>query len=363
MISPIPYLSYGCDPELFFSSKGKIIGAEKVIPEEGLASDRFGPTKQYAIGTNLKAFVLDGVQVELNPTANTCRANLGNEIAAAMRTIKTHLSKMEGIEVSFSAVVKVDKEELRSLSEKSRTLGCAPSFNLYDADASIKVNPKTFRTRSAGGHIHLGFPQYAGMMAERERLIPIMDILLGNTCVMIDRDPMAAERRKVYGRAGEYRLPDHGIEYRTLSNFWLRAYPLLSMVMGISKLCASILYTSSKGNPKAEQDLLDLVNPDEIKEAINDNNTELAKRNWEKVKGFVAREWYEVYGIYSHNIQSFDHFIKRIDEKGLEYWFPENPMDHWLAYKEGHMTGFETGFMPKVAEDMKRSNKIVVPNV
>lgn len=362
MIHTIPSLTYGCDPELFFERGGRVIGAEKVIPEEGLESGRWGNLGPLQVGTNLKAFVLDGVQVELNPTPNTCRANLGNEIAAAMRTIKTHLAGMEGIEVSFRAVVKVDKEELRSLSEKSRTLGCMPSFNMYDSEASIKVNPKTFRTRSAGGHIHLGFNGYAAMMQERERLIPILDILLGNTCVLIDRDPLAAERRKVYGRAGEYRLPDHGIEYRTLSNFWLKAYPLLSMVMGISRLATSVLYTSTRGNKQAENDLLSLVNPAEIAEAINTNNVELAKRNWDTVRGWIAREWRQMYGVYAGNVQAFDHFIKRIDEKGLEYWFPESPMDHWLAYTEGHFTGFESGLMPRVAKDMLLEKQTEVPH-
>ena len=71
--------------------------------------------------------------------------------------------------------------------------------------------------------------------------VKILDIVVGNTCVIMDRAPSQVERRKVYGRAGEYRLPAHGIEYRTLSNFWLRSYQLTHLVFSLARFAINIL--------------------------------------------------------------------------------------------------------------------------
>ena len=109
------------------------------------------------------------------------------------------LAKASFINFALMTMVEVDKAELDSLSEASRRLGCGPSLNAHDKTASINVDASTYLKRSAGGHIHLGgvhnYPYYTP-----DHLATLMDIIVGNTCVMIDRDPNAAERRKVYGR-------------------------------------------------------------------------------------------------------------------------------------------------------------------
>src|SRR3990167_11232915 len=236
-VSTVGGCSLGCDPEFFFTREGKIIGAERVIPEEGLQST-------YSAYSKLKALVLDGVQVELHTSPGSCREGQASQISHAFRVLRDHLKTMENVQTSFEGVVTVPRHELNTLSEKSKILGCASSLNYYDKRAMVGIkNPATYQKRSAGGHIHLGSlaPQ---VFKVRERLVPLLYILLGNQCVLIDRDPNAALRRKHYGRAGEYRLPKYGLEYRTLSNFWLRSYPLFSLVMGLTKLSASIWRTN-----------------------------------------------------------------------------------------------------------------------
>lgn len=371
-----PYL--GCDPELFITSeKGDIVGSEKAVPAVGVGS----------IGGKI---VQDGVQVEFNITADTCRARLGNKMAATFKTLKAHLDKTGGLQASFSSVVEVSKAELDSLSEKSKTLGCAPSFNKYDEKASISVDPATYTKRSAGGHLHIGLTSYPTLMKYREEMVPVLDCLVGNTSVLIDRDPHAAERRKVYGRAGEYRLPNHGLEYRTLSNFWLRAYPLMHGMMGLCRLAVNVLaqghcvestkqsnsYLLSKeyqGTHQATYDklvaasaekewdatgtLLSMVDIEKVTRAINENDLNLAKENWVGIRKFIANhvpcyDW----GLNQENVNAFDYFIRKIDEKGIEYWFPQDPMTYWTkTFYEGHSTGgWETFMNCKVAPDMTK---------
>jgi len=326
---------FGCDPEFFFATKsGKIVGSEKVIPSGGLPFEG-----RLLYDTGRGSYIQDGVQVEINPQAKGCRGNLGNEIGVAFRTLRKHLEGMDGLTVSFRSVVEVDKEELASLSEKSRILGCQPSLNIHDKAATIAVNPATFRTRSAGGHVHMGLNTH--LIPHAVRLVPILDVLLGNTCVLIDRDPLAAERRKVYGRAGEYRLPKHGLEYRTLSNFWLRSYQLMSFVMGLVRLSNHVLHTTVMndasarlGGPQrwdAEAKLLSYVDMSLIRKAINGNNRDLALKNWEGVKKFIQDHVsnYNNTTLQNDNTANFELFANLVHERGIEYWFPEDPMEHW----------------------------------
>jgi hypothetical protein len=149
-------------------------------------------------------------------------------------------------------------------------------------NAASLVDPEKYRIRSAAGHIHLGdasgsttSSQWAALHSP-DRLVPILDIIVGNTCVLLDRDPGNVERRRVYGRAGEYRTPPYGIEYRVLSNFWLRSYSLMSFVMSLSRFAVGLLTaTIHNGGRKGvnyEAELLKLVNMDDIRRAINEND-------------------------------------------------------------------------------------------
>lgn len=368
-ITPITKMTFGCDPEIFLLKGGQVIGAEKVIPEEGLTTLTRNPTTNACTVPRKGGIVLDGVQVELNPAPSKCRALLANEISAAFKTLKKHLATMDGITASFTQVVEVDPAELDSLSEKSKALGCAPSNNIYDSGAKIGVNPATYTKRSAGGHIHLGLRD--DLKPHRERLVPLLDIFVGNTSVLMDRHPGNAERRKVYGRAGEHRLPAHGLEYRTLSNFWLRGYPLFSGVLGLSRLAVNVLAHTQKIQPdpwnktdfyeKAEDDILQVVDVDAVRSAINNNDVELAKKNWSVVREYLSKHahFYGT-GLHARNLDAFDFFVSKIDTDGIEYWWPDDPMEHWTTKygtvhhqrgADGHDLGWES-FLAKV--DLER---------
>lgn len=331
-IQRMPNVTFGCDPEAFFEKGGQIIGAEKVIPEKGLGG-------QSIYGDGKPSVVLDGVQFELNPGAFFSPRDLGTVIARSFKVISERLKLVEGVTVSFKPVVEVTRAELDSLSEKSRILGCAPSKNLWGAEA-INVDPVTFQQRSAGGHVHLGLtpPIYGNQTSypgscedNRWRLVAILDVLLGNTCVMLDRDMSQVERRKNYGRAGEFREPKHGLEYRTLSNFWLRNYALMEFVMGMAQFGADVLMTTLMSGEDLESELMDKLELDQVVEAINKNDFNLARSNWNKIKGFITKYSSEKpdYPFYAINLAKFDKLADLIDQKGIETVFPENPLTAW----------------------------------
>ena len=106
----------GCDPEFFFKDDNGTVGAEKVLPKNGMkATDR----RQGGTGKNITPkFVIDGVQAELNPRPNFCRAYLANEISSSLKTLKAHLQS-KGIKADFSSTIEISKERLMELDEKS----------------------------------------------------------------------------------------------------------------------------------------------------------------------------------------------------------------------------------------------------
>jgi hypothetical protein len=357
----------GCDPEFFIARASGIIGAERVLPEAGLPAEKWTDADWKPIPgvKNERAVVLDGVQAELNPSPHFCRENLGKEISAAFRALKAHLAGLgdKDFSVSFRSVIEVDRRELDGLSEKAKQLGCAPSRNLYDKRASVKVDAASSRKRSAGGHIHIGLTPGSPknpLADDPVKLVPLLDTVVGNTCVLIDRDPDAAERRKLYGRAGEYRLPSHGLEYRTLSNFWLYAYPLMSLVLGLTRMSLSI--AAQKYRPTgsgvygwdAESELMQRVDIEAVQRAINENDLELATRNFSVVKDFFeAHVPFQFSGLDGSRMEAFEFFTRRIHEKGLEYWFPENPLEHWVNLPDGVRSGWESFLQSAVVPEMK----------
>jgi hypothetical protein len=321
MLRLVENVSFGCDPELFLERNGRIVGSEKVIPESGLRG---------GIQTN-PLVVRDGVQVELNPAASTNFRVLGRTIGLAFEVLERHLLRFgEGTKINYSGVVDVDQDELDTLGERSRILGCLPSKNYYGI-RPIDEDAKKGTMRSAGGHLHIGLKRnydasLAQLFADREELIPLLDIFVGNTCVLLDRDPLASVRRQNYGRAGEFRDPDHGIEYRTLSNFWLKSYALMTFVFGMANVAISTL----AGRHLSE--ICDAVDIGDVIKAIETNNFELALENFKTVRSFLVQQLPDRgFPLCAGTLDKFVSFAKDVNEYSLDKYFRLEPKDHWQS--------------------------------
>ena len=391
-LSPLIFVqnvTLGCDPEFFFAKDGKVIGSEKVLPENGTLTqpadsmDSYHPEK-----SNLSKFIIDGVQAELNPRASSCRALLGNEIKRCFQDLHA-LMVEKGVAADFSQCVEVDKAEMDSLSDKSKVFGCAPSKNCY-GESKISVDPRVYRGRSAGGHIHIGNcyskylinasfreqfraayelnqnPNNAWKIAERidyalkasDIMVPVLDIVLGNTCVLVDRAPSNKERRKVYGKAGEHRIKDYGIEYRSLSNFWLRSYQLMSMVMGISRLAVHLVEQSTPENDYVKA-LFDAVKREDVIKAINENDFDLALANWKSIEDILYEACGTNFGNYPLNAKYRNAFYFFVN-KGVDFWFEKDVVNHWTKAPEGHGTGWESFLSGRVSTELCKSRATTV---
>ena len=125
------------------------------------------------------------------------------------------------------ASASIDLEELQH--EDANVFGCSEDHSAY----ALKANPVpqcedlTFRT--AAGHIHCGHVALDSF-DNKISMVRIMDCMHGLISCVLDQNEGTAERRKLYGKAGTYRPTEYGIEYRTLSNFWMQSEELMELM-------------------------------------------------------------------------------------------------------------------------------------
>lgn len=280
---------YGGDPEAFLEVNGEVVGSEHYVPENGSYLDA---------GCKL---VRDGVQVEIQLSPE----HGAPPMYYALRALK-HDFLPEGVTFSMRECVEVSDQEMGRLSHKSRVLGCSPSLNIYTGPSVVDV-PPYFRTRSAGGHVHIGLkpPIWGGGADERRSLIPILDWVVGNTCVMLNPGPDQATRRKVYGKAGEYRLPSHGVEYRTLSNFWLKGMALSEVVFSLTAFAVDVWHETLLSKGTLADQLMKDFSVDDVTKAINENDVALAKKNFELIAPFILEHGREEDSLNRDTLKSF----------------------------------------------------------
>ena len=276
---------FGFDPEFFVEKDNKLVPSEKLFKGKLLNSQKIE-------GSNSK-LIKDGVAVEINGSPSFCRELLANRINSSFMQNGIRNLYNKGYRITDKSFIKLTKKQMSTLDFDSLNFGCKPSHNVYVGEnLSIEQNPEEYPYRAAGGHIHLGYNKSSKtvlnkILQRKKEFIYLLDLLVGNTSVLIDKDKKNKERRQTYGRAGEYRDTKYGIEYRTLSNFWLRGYPLFSLMFGLARTAFLITACSNLKRKVHIKELLSLVNQDDVRRAIDENNPRLAKKNFDKIKDWL----------------------------------------------------------------------------
>ena len=369
---------FGCDPELFLMKGDKVIGSERVVPEKGLLpsfTSRYGYARNSAPVSSTEAGVTqDGVQAELHILPINCRANFSNNLYKCIASLKEEATK-KGATLSLNPVVTVSNTELEGLSDKSKEVGCAPSSSIYN-DPPPVVDGIVYRRRSAGGHIHLSWQKeyLSEHDATCQDIVAMLDVFVGNTSVLLDRARMAKERRKFYGRAGEYRTKSYGLEYRTLSNFWLHSPHLVTLLLGLAdtavtivvgnKLSASLLKKAmanerreygynddaylkrayTQADPDPFKWVMERVDLERIRKAINTNDYRLALSNFHNiVQPFLLQFQSNLQpNLNAENLSHLYYLSYRIKEEGIAKVFDVEDGEDWLAHwkRDAHETGW-----------------------
>jgi hypothetical protein len=215
----------GSDPEFFLRKEGQTVPAFDFLPDKHASTDGlFWDGFQAETVVDIKNC---GTGCPRDCTVHdlTCHALLAQRIGAQMQRLSA-----KALDVAPQSVWRVPDLMLQLASDAHVSLGCDPSRNAYASSGRLVEHPRDLKWRFAGGHVHFALPEDERQPDNIRYLVKTLDALLGIPSVCFAQNYDHFIRRRFYGLAGEYRLPPHGLEYRTLSNFWLmhpRAFMLV----------------------------------------------------------------------------------------------------------------------------------------
>jgi hypothetical protein len=240
----------GADPELFLRTND-----EQAFPVTsiGLIGGTKDQPRQLGNGYALQE---DNVAVEFNiPPADNV-----NQFKASINYVLGYLRQElepKGLKLDISPTMDFPKELLQH--PQALALGCEPDYNAWTD--SINPRPKAPATlRSSGGHLHIG---YANPTKETSlEIIKAHDLFCGVGSIVYDSD---TRRRDIYGKAGAHRIKGYGVEYRTLSNFWIKSDELLEWVYGQSEKAIAFVNAGNKIEGKWGKAVVNCINNGDMK--------------------------------------------------------------------------------------------------
>jgi len=180
-------------------------------------------------------------------------------IQYALSDIQARADKLGLSLATLTASALFDRDQLRTRA--AQQFGCDPDYNVYTRKANPRPKATDKTLRSAGGHVHVGTDKDPFSMGKT------LDLLLGVPSVLLDKDE---QRRLLYGKAGAIRFKPYGLEYRTLSNFWIWDEKTIEwvyhQVQDAIEFCDEYNCEFAESNSKS------------IIQCINNNDKELAKQ-------------------------------------------------------------------------------------
>lgn len=163
----------------------------------------------------------DNVSLEFNIPPATRKNNFILNIQHMVSNSEAIIQK-HGFEISKQSSGSFSKLELSH--PNALIFGCEPDYDAWKMIENKKPHCDDASLRTAGGHIHVDTTRN---MVE---VVRNMDLFLGVPSVILDNSEASIIRRKLYGKAGAMRPKPYGLEYRTLSNFWVFSEELIGWV-------------------------------------------------------------------------------------------------------------------------------------
>ena len=218
-------LRIGCDPEVFIrdTATNKYVCAHGYVPG---TKDKPAPLPDGMIQ-------VDGFAVEFGIKPALTEKGFVNRIdrclGHALQYVRQHKPTFN---LAIDSIADFDPADFEAAPKEAKVLGCEPDYNAYTMQPNPRPNANGITFRTAGGHVHVGWTKNApvdhpdhfeacAMMAKQ------LDVWLGLPSLFWDND---TKRRTLYGAPGAFRPKPYGMEYRSLSNKWLRHPKLIAFV-------------------------------------------------------------------------------------------------------------------------------------
>ena len=304
----------GCDPEIFAvrGKTGRLIPAWKYLPTQKEAQ----VSNKGAYARSAWAY-RDGFAAEYYTQPAGCHAYLVDYIREGLQRVLIAAQKFDDTaRLTIKNTYTISTLTMNAAKDEDVALGCMPSMNAYKDDPLLPTDGKKFKLRFAGGHVHLGI---GALGADRAiRTVKGCDLIAGVTSVALFASLDTPVRRRFYGRAGEFRLPRHGLEYRVLSNAWLMAPAVTHLVLNLVRIGAKVGandYTKYFDLPE-----------EKVREIINFCDVDSA-RKWCDSHLDVLNNLLTLDGAYSSKTA-----LRKITQGGVEelYKDVDNISEHWM---------------------------------
>lgn len=211
----------GADPEVFVRSKDthQLISGHGLVP-----GDKKNPFK-----VPNGAVQVDGMALEFNIDPAATKEEFQRNIASVYHQLG---QMVPDFVLEIEPYAEFSHEVLCKTPAEALVLGCDPDFNGWTGGQNVPPDG-TVPYRTASGHVHIGWTNGKNSMSDTEHYAECcamarqMDYYLGLYSLLWDGDN---RRRALYGQAGAFRPKPYGMEYRVLSNVWLKDQALTEWV-------------------------------------------------------------------------------------------------------------------------------------
>jgi hypothetical protein len=212
-------VSIGADIEWFVRrlDNGTIVSAEPYVKGTKKDPHKFAPNQNAWYATQLDNVLAEG---------NIPPARTANQFVTSIQFLRRHLDievLPDGLATCARGAAFLPESELQT--ENAKTFGCDPSYNVWTGEEEV-TTPSDPCLRTAGFHIHIGYRNPTEFT--NKCLVRAMDAFLGVPSVLLEAD--GTRMKNGYGRAGNYRNQKWGVEYRTLSSFFVSDDSLVEWV-------------------------------------------------------------------------------------------------------------------------------------
>lgn len=229
-------ITIGCDPEVFLRNlkTGEFVCADGLIPGT--------KTEPHPVPKGM--IQVDGFAAEFGITPTSGKDTFVRRVAQVLKTLRAEAQKRDpNVDIEIITTATFTKKAMDAAPERAKVLGCDPDYNAYTGAANPAPNATDIDFRTGGGHVHIGWTTGQNINCpdhfEACRLLTKeMDVLLGVPSLVWDPD---AKRRTLYGNLGAFRPKSYGMEYRTLSNAWLKHPSLVEHVFLLTNEAVSRL--------------------------------------------------------------------------------------------------------------------------
>jgi len=220
----------GSDPEFFILKRSQIVPPLFLLGEGKDIKWKSGFPYRIYEDTGEIAITSDGAAFELVLSPQENWEILFENISQG---IKMTQAMIKGDDLKLG-VVPAAKIPDKYLIDETVISGCDPDYDALNEEWYQKECLVDDTYRYAGAHLHIGFVDPDMRAYAQKNIVPLVQLLAIYVGIpaLVNSTRKAKEilRLNKYGKPAKYRIPEHGVEYRSTSNNWIINKPLAAVL-------------------------------------------------------------------------------------------------------------------------------------